>query len=391
VACRVSCFCYSCFTQLSLRLGQEAARSGSCFLCYTCLASHCHRIKQKTVQTPRARTRTRTPPPYQACYALDDIKFLNTHKLAASLPAGHTPPKLMVNAVNANLGGKAKRALRARGAEREPRPPMLEYECEGESEGWSEGEGEEGEGEEEDGDGEGGEGEEQEGEEEQQQAGFQQLLAMLPAVEQQLVMQLPPGQRSPEAIVQLMQRRNSAQQQQQQQQQLMQQQNLQQQNLQQQHLQQQHLQQHNLQQQALMAQQAQQQAQQQQAQDLQLRQLLAMLSPQEQSLVLQMPAAQRPQAIVQVVQRRRSLQMQQQGQQQQPQQQQAQQAQQAQQVQQQQAQNLQLRQPLAMLSPQEQRLVMQMPAAQRQQAIVQLVQRKRQMQAVAESKHGGGT
>jgi hypothetical protein len=56
---------------------------------------------------------------------------------------------------------------------------------------------------------------------------------------------------------------------------------------------------------AQQQQQAQQQAQQQQAlvahQALNL-QLLAMLSPQEQGLVMQMPAAQRPQAIVQLVQ-----------------------------------------------------------------------------------------
>jgi hypothetical protein len=60
------------------------------------------------------------------------------------------------------------------------------------------------------------------------------------------------------------------------------------------------------QQQALMA----QQAQQHQAQNLQLQQLLAMLSPQEQGLVMQMPAAQRPQAIVQLVQRKRQMQQQ---------------------------------------------------------------------------------
>jgi hypothetical protein len=142
--------------------------------------------------------------------------------------------------------------------------------------------------------------------------------------------------------------------------------------------------------------------------------LLAMLSPQEHEQVMQLPVQQRPEEIVLLVQRRRvveqmmqqmgmlmedgaaaevvqqiamladadvqhqqMLQHQQQIAQQMAQEQQEQQAQQAQQPQ---AQNLQLAQLLAMLSPQDQGLVMQIPAAQRPEAIVQLVKRKRQMQ-----------
>ncbi|KAG1667361.1 hypothetical protein FOA52_001421 [Chlamydomonas sp. UWO 241] len=54
----------------------------------------------------------------QACYSLEDIEFLRTHELAASLPAGHRPPpRLMVNSENACQGRRAQAALRARGAD----------------------------------------------------------------------------------------------------------------------------------------------------------------------------------------------------------------------------------------------------------------------------------
>eukprot|EP00288_Rhodomonas_lens_P007864 CAMPEP_0177723678 /NCGR_PEP_ID=MMETSP0484_2-20121128/18335_1 /TAXON_ID=354590 /ORGANISM="Rhodomonas lens, Strain RHODO" /LENGTH=272 /DNA_ID=CAMNT_0019236119 /DNA_START=420 /DNA_END=1234 /DNA_ORIENTATION=- len=46
----------------------------------------------------------------QACYGLNNIRFLDTHPLAAALPPDHTPPRIQVNAANACLGRAAKRA-----------------------------------------------------------------------------------------------------------------------------------------------------------------------------------------------------------------------------------------------------------------------------------------
>jgi len=51
----------------------------------------------------------------QGCYSVEDITFLQTHKLASDLPPGHRPPPLEVNTLNACLGPRAQRALQARG------------------------------------------------------------------------------------------------------------------------------------------------------------------------------------------------------------------------------------------------------------------------------------